>query len=130
MSMFKVDVAIGNLDGGDLAPVQPVVDMGAAHSMLPESLMTHAEDRTPMSSLGFILADGTRLKYGYGFARFSIGGDESDPARSYSGRTGITCWARRRWGRSTWWSIRWASSCCRRSGCRWDGADRSNTNRY
>ncbi len=28
MSMFKVDVAIGNLDGGDLAPVQPVVDTG------------------------------------------------------------------------------------------------------
>ena len=23
MSMFKVDVGVGNLDGGDLAPVQP-----------------------------------------------------------------------------------------------------------
>ena len=59
MSMFKVDVAIGNLDGGDLAPVQPVVDTGAAHSMLPESLMTHVADRTRISSLGFILADGS-----------------------------------------------------------------------
>ena len=40
MLMFKVDVRVGNPDGGDLAPVQPVVDTGAAHSMLPESLMT------------------------------------------------------------------------------------------
>ena len=28
MSMFKLDVGVGNLDGGDLAPVRPVVDTG------------------------------------------------------------------------------------------------------
>ena len=33
MSMFEVDVGVGNLDGGDLALVQPVVDTGPAHSM-------------------------------------------------------------------------------------------------
>ena len=72
MSMFKVDVGVGNLDGGDLAPVQPVVGTGAAHSMLPESLMTQLRIE-PQQQLGFILADGSRVKYGYGFARFSIG---------------------------------------------------------
>ena len=75
MSMFKVDVGVGNLDGGDLAPVQPVVDTGAAHSMLPESLMTQLRIE-PREHLRFILADGTRVRYGYGFARFSIDGDE------------------------------------------------------
>ena len=72
MSMFKVDVGVGNLDGGDLAPVQPMVDTGAAHSMLPESLMMQLRIE-PRERLRFILADGTRVRYGYGFARFRIG---------------------------------------------------------
>ena len=75
MSMFKVDVGVGNLDGGDLAAVQPDVDKRAAHSMLPESLMTQLRIE-PQQQLGFILADGSRVRYGYGFARFSIDGDE------------------------------------------------------
>ena len=70
--MFKVDVGVGNLDGGDLAAVQPDVDTRAAHSMLPESLMTQLRIE-PQQQLGFILANGSRVKYGYGFARFSIG---------------------------------------------------------
>ena len=37
MSMFKVSIGVGHPDGGDLAPVHPVVDTGAAHSMLPAS---------------------------------------------------------------------------------------------
>ena len=75
MSMFKVDVGVGSLDGGDLAPVSPVVDTGAAHSMLPSSLMAQLRIE-PRQRLGFILADGSRVRYGYGFARFSIDGDE------------------------------------------------------
>ncbi len=73
MSMFKVAVGVGHLDGGDLAPVSPVVDTGAAHSMLPESLMKQLSIE-PEQQLGFILADGSRVKYGYGFARFRIDG--------------------------------------------------------
>ena len=73
--MFKVDVGVGNLDAGDLAPVQPVVDTGSAHSMLPESLMTQLRIE-PREHLRLILADGTRVRYGYGFARLSIDGDE------------------------------------------------------
>ena len=75
MSMFTVSIGVGNLDGGDLAPVRAVVDTGAAHSMLPESLLTQLRIE-PRQRLGFILADGRRVQYGYGFARFSIGGDE------------------------------------------------------
>ena len=75
MSMFKVDMGVGSLAGGDLAPVRPVVDTGAAHSMLPASLLArlHVE---PREELGFILANGSRVRYGFGFARFSIHGDE------------------------------------------------------
>ena len=75
----------------------------------------------PREHLRFILADGTRVRYGYGFARFSIDGDERPcpvifgpgwelPARGvYTGR------------RSTWWWTRWVSGLRRRSGCPWVG---------
>ena len=75
MSMFKVDIGVGNVDGGDLAPVRPVVDTGAAHAMLPESLLTRL-GITPRRQLSFILADGSRAIYGFGLARFSIDGEE------------------------------------------------------
>ena len=75
MSLFQVDVGVGNLEGGDLAPVRAVVDTGAAHSMLPASLMAQLRIQ-PDQELGFILADGSRVRYGYGFARFSIEGHE------------------------------------------------------
>ena len=50
MSMFKVSIGVGHPDGGDLAPVHPVVDTGAAHSMLPESLMSANSALNPNSS--------------------------------------------------------------------------------
>ena len=75
MSLFQVDVGVGNLEGGDLAPVRAVVDTGAAHSMLPASLMAQLRIQ-PDQELGFILADGSRVRYGYGLARFSIEGHE------------------------------------------------------
>ena len=74
MSIFQVDAGVGNLEGGDLAPVRLVVDTGAAHSMLPASLMAQLRIM-PHQELGFILADGSRVRYGYGFARFDIEGD-------------------------------------------------------
>ena len=75
MSLFQVDVGVGNLEGGDLAPVRAVVDTGAAHSMLPASLMAQLRIQ-PDQELGFILADGSRVRYGYGLARFRIEGHE------------------------------------------------------
>ena len=75
MSMFKVDMGVGHLDGGDLAPVRSIVDTGAAHSMLPASLMAQLRIE-PREEHGFILANGSRVRYGFSFARFSIDGDE------------------------------------------------------
>ena len=72
MSMFKVSIGVGHPDGGDLSPVHPTVDTGAAHSMLPESLMIQLSIE-PEQQLGFILDDGSRVRYGYGMARFSNG---------------------------------------------------------
>ena len=73
--MFKVPIGVGHPDGGDLYPVDAVVDTGAAHSMLPESLLGGL-DIVPQEQLGFILADGTRVRYGFGFARFEIDGEQ------------------------------------------------------
>lgn len=71
MSMFKVPIGVGHPDGGDLYPVDAVVDTGAAHSMLPASLLGGL-DIDPQEHLGFILADGSRVRYGFGMARFRI----------------------------------------------------------
>ena len=75
MSIFKVDAGVGHPDGGDLAPIRPVVDTGAAHSMLPESLLTQLSI-APRRQLPYLLADGRRVEYGYGLARFNIDGEE------------------------------------------------------
>ena len=71
MSMFKVPMGVGHPDGGDLYPVDAVVDTGAAHSMLPSSLLGGL-NIPPLEELGFILADGSRVRYGFGMARFRI----------------------------------------------------------
>lgn len=75
MSMFKVSVGVGHPDGGDMYPVDAVVDTGAVHSMLPASLLGDLSVPA-LQELGFILADGSRVRYGFGMARFGIDGVE------------------------------------------------------
>lgn len=75
MGMFTVALGVGHPSGGDLAPVDAVVDTGAAHSMLPESLLDGLHIRS-RRQLGFVLADGSRVRYGFGIARFRIDDDE------------------------------------------------------
>lgn len=71
MSIFSVPISVGHPNGGDLYPVDIVVDTGAAHSMLPASLL--ADLSVPAEEeLGFILADGSRVRYDFGMARFRI----------------------------------------------------------
>lgn len=71
MSMFKVNLGVGHPDGGDLYPVDAIVDTGAAHSMLPESLLTWLG--VPLlERQEFILADGSRIIFGFGVARFNL----------------------------------------------------------
>ena len=62
MSIFTVPISVGHPNGGDLYPLDAVVDTGAAHSMLPASLL--ADLSVPAEEeLGFILADGNRVRY-------------------------------------------------------------------
>ena len=75
MSLFTVPIGIGHPNGGDLYPVDAVVDTGAAHSMLPASLLDRL-NIAPLQQLGFILADGSRVRYGFGMARFRIEDEE------------------------------------------------------
>ena len=71
MSIFSVPISVGRPEGGELYPVDAVVDTGAAHSMLPASLLGKL-NVSPQEELGFILADGSRVRYGFGMALFRI----------------------------------------------------------
>ena len=71
MGMFTVQVGVGHPAGGDLAPVDAIVDAGAAHSMLPESLLTRMAI-PPLEQQEFIMADGRPVHYGFGMARFRL----------------------------------------------------------
>ena len=71
MSMFKVNIGVGHPDGGDLTAVSPAVDIEAPHSVFPASMLTELSIE-PLEQISFILDDGSRVKYGYGIARFSI----------------------------------------------------------
>ena len=75
MAMFRVEMGVGHLDGGELVMVRPMVDASADHSMLPESLLEQLRI-VPQRRLGFTLANGDRAEYGYGIARLCIDGDE------------------------------------------------------
>ena len=75
MGIFTVELGVGHPAGGDLAPVDAVVDTGAAHSMLPESLLDSLHV-PPRRQLDFILADGSVVNYGYGIAQFRIADEE------------------------------------------------------
>lgn len=75
MGIFTVELGVGHPAGGDLAPVDAVVDTGAIHSMFPESLLDSLHV-VPRRQLGFVLADGSRVRYGFGIARLRIDDEE------------------------------------------------------
>lgn len=68
-------MGVGRLEGGELTPVPATVDTGAAHCVMPESLLR---------GLGLVPAeyhtvtgkDGSKAQCGYGMARLGIGGRE------------------------------------------------------
>ena len=71
MGTFTVTIGVGNPGGGDLVPVEAMVDTGAAHSMMPESLLSRLR-LEPSERFYYTLADGSEVEYGYGMARFGI----------------------------------------------------------
>ena len=75
MGTFEVTVGVGRLGEGELTPVAAMVDTGAAHSVMPESLLKRM-GLTPIEHRPFAIADGTEVEYGYGMARFGIDGRE------------------------------------------------------
>ena len=73
MGTFRVEVGIGNPLGGDLRPVSALVDTGATHSVMPETLLRELR-LTPLRRSGFRVAGGGRVEYGVGEARFRVEG--------------------------------------------------------
>ena len=72
MGIFSVPVSIGHPDGGDLFPVVAVVDTGALHSVMPQSLL-EGLSIAPLQTGRYRIADGNEVEYGVADARFSIG---------------------------------------------------------
>ena len=72
MGVFSIPARIGHPDGGDLFPVTAVVDTGALHSMMPQSLMERLRI-SPVQTGRYRIADGNEVEYGVGDARFGIG---------------------------------------------------------
>ena len=75
VATLKVEMWVGNVNGGDPIPASPIVDAGVAHSVLPASLLIGL-DIKPLEEIGCILADGSRTRYGFGVARFRIDDQE------------------------------------------------------
>lgn len=75
MGKFWVTVGVGHPYEGDLAEVSALVDTGATHSMMPDSLLTqlHIE---PVVQRSIRFADGGRERRGVGVARIAYRGEE------------------------------------------------------
>ena len=71
MGILEVRIGLGRIEGGDLIPLTAMVDTGAAHSMMPVSVLERLH-LAPLETQSFVLADGRRVEYGFGMARFGI----------------------------------------------------------
>ena len=75
MGTFRVEIGVGNPLGRDFTPVSALVNTGATHSMMPESLLA-ALQLHPLERKTFRTPDGSRIQYDVGEARFRIDGRE------------------------------------------------------
>ncbi len=75
MGTFTATIGVGNLSGGDFAPVLAMVDTGSAYSMVPESLLARL-GIVPLDRFEYELADRRTAEYGCGMARIGIDGRE------------------------------------------------------
>ena len=75
MGLFEVTVGIGRIGAAELTPVTALVDTGAAHSVMPESLLAK-HGIAPLEYRFFGIAGGNEVEYGYGMAQFGIDGRE------------------------------------------------------
>ena len=74
MGIFSVPLEVNHPDGGDRVGVSAVVDTGAAHTMLPASLLAHIQIQ-PALERSFRFANGGEVPLGVGFCRIVWEGD-------------------------------------------------------
>lgn len=72
---FPVAISLGPFKGGDLIPVEALVDTSRLYSVLPESLLTQMGVE-PLEIRKFSLADGSVGEYGFGMVRIQLDGQE------------------------------------------------------
>ncbi len=75
MGLFSVTIEVGNLGGGDLVEVSALVDTGALHTVLPESLLTQLNIH-PIVERSFRFADGYEEVLGVGQVLIALQGEE------------------------------------------------------
>lgn len=68
MGTFRHPVEIGNPSGAEFEIVNPMVDMGAAYSFMPASLLERLNVE-PIREMTFVLANGSRTQSRLGEAR-------------------------------------------------------------
>ena len=75
MGLFEVEVGLGRMGAAELTPVTALVDTGAAHSVMPDSMLSQ-HNISPQEYRPFTIADGIEVEFGYGMALFGIDGRE------------------------------------------------------
>ena len=71
MGLFEVEVGVGRMGAAELSPVTALVDTGAAHSVMPDSILSQ-HNISPLEYRPFTIADGSEIECGYGMALFGI----------------------------------------------------------
>ncbi len=75
MGIFNVALEIGDPEGQRYETVEAMVDSGATYTTMPASLLTRL-GIVPHTDRTFILADGTRLRRGFGRTWLRLEGQE------------------------------------------------------
>ena len=73
MGTFRVTIGVGHIDGWDSEEVSALVDTGAIHSMVPESLLDQM-NIFPWEQQSFVLGDNSVIEQGVGVARIILEG--------------------------------------------------------
>ena len=68
-------MGVVRMGAAELSPVTALVDTGAAHSVMPDSLLGQ-HGISPLEYRPFTIADGSEVEYGYGMALLGIEGRE------------------------------------------------------
>lgn len=61
MGEVRVNVVVGNGNGGPTKEIEMLVDTGASFAMIPESILTDELEIEPDEEIDFVLANGDRI---------------------------------------------------------------------